>query len=90
MGNKRKIVIAYKSAPDAGALQWLTPEKRRKKHPFLLSQGQSIENRNIDPDQGFAGSARAGTAHIAVPSDLTAVMSAPKWDVPVRRHRRRT
>ena len=41
MGDKRKIVITYKSAPDAGALQWLTPQQTAgKKHPYLLSQGQ--------------------------------------------------
>ncbi len=56
MGDKRKIVITYKSAPESGALQWLTPEQTAgKKHPFLLSQGESIENRTWIPDPGFAG-----------------------------------
>ena len=81
MGDKRKIVIRYKSAPDAGALQWLTPEQTAgKKHPYLLSQGQSIENRSWIPTQDSPGIRQSWTAHIAVPSELTAVMSAPKWD----------
>ena len=83
MGDKRKIVIRYKAAPDAGALQWLTPEQTAgKKHPFLLSQGQSIENRTWIPTQDSPGIRQSWTAHIAVPSELTAVMSAPKWDEP--------
>jgi aminopeptidase N len=83
MGDKRKIVIRYKSAPDAGALQWLTPEQTAgKKHPYLLSQGQSIETRAWIPTQVSPGIRQSWTAHIAVPAELTAVMSAPKWDEP--------
>ena len=83
MGDARKIVIRYKSAPDAGALQWLTPEQTAgKKHPYLLSQGQSIENRSWIPTQDSPGIRQSWTAHIAVPAELTAVMSAPKWDQP--------
>ena len=83
MGDKRKIIITYKSAPEAGALQWLTPEQTAgKKHPYLLSQGQSIENRAWIPTQDSPGIRQTWTAHIAVPAELTAVMSAPKWDEP--------
>lgn len=83
MGDKRRIVITYKSAPDAGALQWLTPEQTAgKKHPYLLSQGQSIENRAWIPTQDSPGIRQSWTAHVAVPAELTAVMSAPKWDEP--------
>jgi leukotriene-A4 hydrolase len=83
MGDKRKIVISYKSAPDAGALQWLTPEQTAgKTQPFLLSQGQSIENRSWIPTQDSPGIRQSWDAHIAVPAELTAVMSAPKWDEP--------
>jgi len=83
IGDKRKIIIRYKSAPDAGALQWLSPEQTAgKKHPYLLSQGQSIENRAWIPTQDSPGIRQSWTAHIAVPAELTAVMSAPKWDEP--------
>jgi aminopeptidase N len=81
MGNKRKIVITYKSAPDSGALQWLTPEQTAgKKHPFLLSQGQSIENRTWIPTQDSPGIRQSWEAWISVPTGLTAVMSAQKGD----------
>jgi leukotriene-A4 hydrolase len=83
IGEKRKIIIRYRSAPEAGALQWLTPEQTAgKKHPYLLSQGQSIENRAWIPTQDSPGIRQSWTAHIAVPAELTAVMSAPKWDEP--------
>lgn len=84
MGEKRKIVIRYKSARDSGALQWLTPEQTAgKKHPFLLSQGQSIENRSWIPTQDSPGIRQSWKATIKVPSPLTAVMSAPRLGEPV-------
>jgi len=84
MGDKHRIVIHYKSAPDAGALQWLTPEQTAgKKHPFLLSQGQSIENRTWIPTQDSPGIRQSWEATISVPTQLTAVMSAPRVGEPV-------
>jgi len=63
IGDKRKIIIRYRSAPEAGALQWLTPEQTAgKKHPYLLSQGQSIENRAWIPTQDSPGIRRPGGA----------------------------
>ena len=79
MGAAKKIVIKYSSAPDAGALQWLTPEQTAgKKHPYLLSQGQAIENRSWIPTQDSPGVRQTWEAKIRVPGALTAVMSAPK------------
>ena len=79
IGNARKIVITYKSAPDSGALQWLTPEQTAgKKHPYLLSQGQAIENRSWIPTQDSPGIRQTWEAKITVPQPLTAVMSAPR------------
>ncbi|QDP19724.1 M1 family metallopeptidase [Sphingomonas xanthus] len=83
MGDKRKIKILYKSAPDAGALQWLTPEQTAgKQHPYLLSQGQSIENRTWIPTQDSPGIRQSWEARITVPQPLTAVMSAPRQGEP--------
>ncbi len=76
IGDKRKIVITYKSAPDAGALQWLTPEQTAgKKHPYLFSQGQAIENRTWIPTQDSPGIRQTWEAKITVPNGLKAVMS---------------
>src|SRR5947209_8616898 len=48
----KRVAITYKSAPNAGALLWLTPEQTAgKKAPFLFNQGESIENRSWIPTQ---------------------------------------
>ncbi len=74
-----KLVIAYKSAPEAEALQWLTPEQTAgKKHPYLFSQGQSTFNRTWIPTQDSPGIRQTWQATIRVPEPLTAVMSAPR------------
>ena len=84
IGAARRIVVTYKSAPDSGALQWLTPEQTAgKKHPYLLSQGQAIENRSWIPTQDSPGVRQTWEARIRVPEALTAVMSAPKAGDPV-------
>ncbi len=83
IGAARKIVITYQSAPDAGALQWLTPAQTAgKKQPYLFSQGQAIENRTWIPTQDSPGVRQTWEAKITVPQPLTAVMSAPKAGEP--------
>jgi len=80
----KKIVIRYKSAPNAGALQWLTPEQTAgKKQPYLFSQGQAIENRSWIPTQDSPGIRQSWEATIHVPAGLTAVMSAPRSAQPM-------
>ena len=90
IGAARKIVITYKSAPDAGALQWLTPAQTAgKKQPYLFSQGQAIENRTWIPTQDSPGIRQTWEARITVPQPLTAVMSAPKVGKPATTGRSR-
>ena len=80
----QRLVIKYKSAPEAGALQWLTPQQTAgKKLPFLFSQGESIENRSWIPTQDSPGIRQSWEATIHVPAGMTAVMSAPKSAEPI-------
>jgi leukotriene-A4 hydrolase len=83
IGAARHIAVHYKSAPDAGALQWLTPEQTAgKKLPFLFSQGESIENRSWIPTQDSPGVRQSWEARITVPAGFTAVMSGQKDERP--------
>ena len=80
----KRIAIRYQSAPDAGALQWLTPQQTAgKRHPYLFSQGQAIENRSWIPTQDSPGIRQSWEATIRVPAGLTAVMSAPRAAEPI-------
>ena len=80
----KRIVIRYKSAPQAGALLWLTPEQTAgKQSPFLFSQGESIENRSWIPTQDSPGIRQTWEAAIHVPAGMTAVMSAPRVERPI-------
>jgi aminopeptidase N len=75
----KQIVINYKSAAEADALQWLTPEQTAgKKYPFLFSQGESILNRSWIPTQDSPGIRQSWEAKISVDKPLTVVMSAPR------------
>jgi aminopeptidase N len=78
-GGADRIRIAYASAPEAEALQWLTPEQTAgKKHPFLFSQGQAILNRSWIPTQDSPGIRQTWEARIVVPEPLRAVMSGER------------
>ena len=80
----KRLIIKYKSAPEAGALLWLTPEQTAgKKVPFLFSQGESIENRSWIPTQDSPGVRQTWEAAIRVPAGMTAVMSAPRAAEPI-------
>ena len=79
IGAARKIVVTYRSSPDASALGWLDPSLTAgKKKPYLYSQGESINNRSWIPTQDSPGIRQSWTAKITVPSDLVAVMSAER------------
>jgi aminopeptidase N len=79
IGNARRIIVTYRSSPDASALGWLDPALTAgKKKPYLYSQGESINNRSWIPTQDSPGIRQSWTAKITVPSDLVAVMSAER------------
>ena len=74
-----RVVVAYRTAPGALALQWLPPELTAGKvKPYLYSQGQAILNRSWIPTQDSPGIRQTWTARIVVPEGLTAVMSGEK------------
>ena len=71
------ITIAYRTSPDAAALQWLAPSQTAgRKHPYLYSQGQAILTRTWIPTQDSPGVRQTYAATITVPRELRAVMSA--------------
>jgi len=79
IGEARKIRIRYRSAPDAAALQWLTPSQTAgKRHPYLFSQGQAILNRTWIPTQDSPGIRQTWEARITAPEPLKVVMSGER------------
>jgi leukotriene-A4 hydrolase len=80
--NTTEVDIAYDTAPDAVALQWLSPEQTEgRKHPFLFSQCQAIHARSIVPVQDSPRARVTYEAEVTVPPGLAAVMSAgPKGE----------
>ena len=79
IGDSRKIVIRYRSAPEAAALQWLTPDQTAgKRHPYLLSQGQAILNRTWIPTQDSPGIRQTWEARITAREPLKVVMSGDR------------
>ncbi|HEX5183121.1 MAG TPA: M1 family metallopeptidase [Allosphingosinicella sp.] len=79
LNGARTIRIAYRSGPDAAALQWLDPAQTAgRQHPFLFSQGESLLNRSWIPTQDSPGIRQSWEARIVVPAPLKAVMSGEK------------
>lgn len=79
LNGARRLRIAYQSAADAEALQWLAPEQTAgKRRPFLFSQGQPILNRSWIPTQDSPGIRQTWDARVVVPEPLTAVMSGAR------------
>ena len=72
-----EVAIAYCTAADAMALQWLDPQQTEGKvAPFLFSQCQQIHARTMVPCQDTPFVRIAYQAEVTVPEGLTAVMSA--------------
>jgi aminopeptidase N len=79
IGETRRIAIRYRSAPEADALQWLTPAQTAgKQHPYLFSQGQAILNRTWIPTQDSPGIRQTWEARITAPEPLKVVMSGER------------
>jgi aminopeptidase N len=79
LNGAKRVRIDYLSAPEAEALQWLSPAQTAgKEHPFLFSQGQAILNRSWIPTQDSPGIRQTWEARITVPAPLTAVMSGER------------
>ena len=76
---EQRIVIHYASAPNAEALQWLSPEQTAgKKQPYLFSQGQPTLNRTWIPTQDSPGIRQTWSAKISAPQPITVVMSGDR------------
>ena len=83
LNGARQLRIAYRSAPDADALQWLTPEQTAGgKYPYLFSQGQAILNRTWIPTQDSPGIRQTWEARITAPKPLDVVMSGVRQGEP--------
>jgi len=79
IGEARRIAIRYRSAADAEALQWLTPQQTAGgRHPYLFSQGQAILNRTWIPTQDSPGIRQTWEARITAPEPLKVVMSGER------------
>ncbi|CAG2165413.1 unnamed protein product [Oppiella nova] len=74
----RSVVrIAYRTSPNATALQWLKPEQTAgKRQPYLLSQCQAIHCRSLIPLQDTPAVKAPYDADVEVPKDLVVLMSA--------------
>ena len=73
----RTVRIAYHTAPEAAALQWLAPAQTAgKQHPFLFTQSQPNLARTWVPCQDSPGIRFTYRATVKTEPALTAVMSA--------------
>ena len=72
-----QVTVRYRTTPGAAALQWLTPEQTAgRQHPFLFTQSQAILARTWIPCQDSPGVRFTYDAHVRVPAELLALMSA--------------
>lgn len=75
------VRVAYRTSPDASALQWLTAEQTHgKKHPYLFSQCQAIHARSVIPCQDTPSIRQTFEAWLDVPATLRGVMAAAPRD----------
>jgi aminopeptidase N len=73
----RGVRIAYRTSPQATALQWLEPEQTASRKPFLFSQCQPIHARSVAPLQDTPRiRITVDSAQFDVPSGLRPLMAA--------------
>ena len=76
-----KVQIAYRTSPNASALQWLEPRQTAGgRHPFLFTQSQAIHARSWIPLQDSPAVRVTYSATVHVPPGMRAVMSADLVD----------
>jgi leukotriene-A4 hydrolase len=77
LNGARRVTVRYRTAPEAAALQWLSPAQTAgKSRPYLFSQGQPTLTRSWVPTQDSPGIRQTYAARIIAPEGLRAVMSA--------------
>jgi leukotriene-A4 hydrolase len=71
------VRIAYRTSPEASALQWLDPAQTAGgRQPFLFSQCQAIHARSVVPLQDTPRVRLRYSAELTVPRGLRALMAA--------------
>ncbi|MCZ6508842.1 MAG: M1 family aminopeptidase/hydrolase, partial [Acidobacteria bacterium] len=84
-GDETRVVIRYRTSPEAGALQWLKPEQTAGgEKPYLFSQAQAILARTMLPCQDSPAVRVTYNARVRVPEGLNAVMAARQDPEPQR------
>ena len=76
-----KILISYRTSPQAEGLQWLSPAQTAgKEKPYLFSQAQAINARTMAPLQDTPAVRMTYSATLRVPDGLRPLMSASQGE----------
>jgi leukotriene-A4 hydrolase len=76
-GREQKVRVAYRTAPTASGLQWLTPAMTDGgRTPYMFSQSQQIHARSWVPLQDTPRVRFTYSAKVTAPADVMVLMSA--------------
>jgi leukotriene-A4 hydrolase len=76
-GREREVRVAYRTAPTASGLQWLTPAMTAGgRTPYMFSQSQQIHARSWVPLQDTPRVRFTYSARVTAPKDVMVLMSA--------------